>query len=266
MSKKIGVPQKTSDGFLVYYFHWLRDNQQYVAWFFFLCMFAGLLLYDFAPRLSYVAVLSYLGAVTALMVTIYKNTQQQPRIYKHLLEANLSIFDEIDHALKRPDCEICWIGVTLTNAWQTLESYLSEPIKQETISRLKIRLLQCSPDYLRSILLDDDLTATRARHLYDTIIAFSVNEGDHLRATNSTVDIAQYAYMPNYHGVLINRKVLFLSTVRWEAPNFDALSVANEPYERFDSDDARGDYMIRLYLCWLERGYKQNLGIHKSNI
>ena len=154
--------------------------------------------------------------------------------------------------------------MTLHAAWATLENCLSDPIREKKCKNLVVRLSQCSPGYLRSILPETDTTAKSAETQFDIIVAFCKSQQASLQATNSNIAIVQYDYMPNYHGILINRSVLFLSTVRWEeVSNFSTLSVPHEPYIRYDQSSERGEYMINLYLSWLERAFKQSIKTQK---
>ena len=56
--------------------------------------------------------------------------------------------------------------------------------------------------------------------------------------------------MPNYHGLLINNSILFMSHVRWD---HDTLNVAEVPYERFDLTTEKGQYYIKLFSSWLKK-------------
>lgn len=234
-------------------FYWLLDNKEYAAWLFFGFMGVGLFFRKEHDWIFLSALLGYLAAITALIVKTHKNSEKKAKIFDSLQDANTVIHEEIETAIQGKSCEILWLGVTMQSAWLNLENCLGGPVKRSRVRKLTLNLLQSSPETLRAILKDEEFAEITEKQ-YLVIVRFCEQNKDTLSSTGSKISIAQYPHMPNYHGVLINRKTLFISNVRWEEETeYTTLSVPHEPFERYDSSEPRGDYMIKLFVSWFEK-------------
>lgn len=235
---------------------WLHDHKRLAAWVSYGLLTSSILLLNWVPQLFPVCAVLYLSVVTAVLMDIHKRTKPTRTVLPSHSEANLAFHEEIRRALAEPGrCEMAWLGVTMQSAWLTLENTLGKAIQSRKASDLHIRLLQSDPAYLESILDDGDKQPAITRQQADYIKAFCERHDQCLRATGSTIELSQYAYMPNIHGLLINDSVLFLSYVRWTDSDLSDLSVPHEPFERFDRSTERGQYMIKLFKSWLEKGF-----------
>jgi len=242
---------------LVRLLSWLDRTKRVAALFACALIVAAGALQKVAPWFLPYAVVLYLISITSLLLEIHGHTTQEETIYGSHQEAGPAFFDEIRAAVERQGrCDIAWIGVTMQSAWLTIENALGRVIADGTRSDLHIRLLQADPEYMAMILEADDSCPQLTREQWEHICRFGRRNKDSLRASHSSVEIAQYAYMPNYHGLLINGELLFLSTVRWTGRGFTELSVPHEPFQRFDHSTERGRYMIQLYQAWLQKGYQ----------
>ena len=238
------------------FFALLQDHKRLVAWIGFVLVTVSAALKSVVPQLLPVAAFVYLTALTSVVVDIHRRTEVIRTVFPSHQAATSAFFDEITSAIHAHGaCELAWIGVTMQSAWLTLENALGRAITDGQIADLHIRLLQSDPDYLRELLGTDDSLGQLAREQAEHICRFSTRNAQNLRSAGSTIELAQYAYMPNYHGLLINGETLYLATVRWAGPDFSELSVPTEPFERFDRSTDRGRYMIYLYTAWLEKGF-----------
>jgi hypothetical protein len=245
-------------------FTWLQDNKRFGVWIGCALVVATGLLRNWIPQLFPVAVFLYLGALTTIVLDIHRRSDVDRTIYPSHQEAASVFYEEIAGALNgRGGCNLAWIGVTLQSAWLTLENALGRGIADGQISKLNIRLLQSDPRYLKKLLGSTDSQAQLAKEQADHIVRFCERHEASLRATGSTIELAQYAYMPNYHGLLVNDERVYLATVRWWGSDFEELSVPHEPFERFDRSTPRGRYMIDLYSAWLGRGFATATVLHK---
>ncbi|HXP38147.1 MAG TPA: hypothetical protein VN817_10315 [Solirubrobacteraceae bacterium] len=238
------------------YFAWLQDHKRLAAWFGFVLVTVSAGLKSVVPQLLPIAAFVYLTALTSVVVDIHRRTDVVRTVFPSHQETAGAFLEEITNAIHaHGPCELDWIGVTMQSAWLTLENAVGRAIADGQISDLHIRLLQSDPDYLRDLLGSDDGLGLLAREQAEYICRFCTRNTRSLNATESTIELAQYAYMPNYHGLLVNKEVLYLATVRWTGEDFSELSVPHEPFERFDRSTDRGRYMIGLYTAWLERGF-----------
>jgi hypothetical protein len=209
------------------------------------------------PQLLPFSLMLYVTTVTSILLEIHGRTSPITTVYSSHQDAAGVFLSEIRTASERQGrCELAWIGVTMQSAWLTLENALGRAIEDTHCSDLHIRLLQSDPDYLATILGGDSNTPQLTREQWQHIARFSQRNADALRASRSTIEIAQYGYMPNYHGLLINDEILYLATVRWNGRDSSELSVPHEPFERFDRSTERGRYMISLYKSWFDKGYR----------
>jgi len=219
---------------------------------------AGGVLQDVIPQFLPIAILLYLTAITAILLEIHAWTAPSLNVYSSLQAAATVLLEEIQKGSRRKGrCDILWLGVTMQSAWLTIENAIGRDLAECAITDIHIRLLQSDPGYLLSILKSDDSTPQLTAEQAQYIARFCERNSNALKAGRSTISIAQYAYMPNYHGLLINESVLYLSTVRWTGGEYAELSVPHEPFERFDRSTPRGQYMIDLYCAWVEKGFRE---------
>lgn len=246
---------ESSDSGFVQVWNAISKRKHYAAWLALFAVPASALVSDFDPKAYIGAFVAYLGIVTAILADLLKRTEPKESRFQSHSDANKAIIPEIQKAIRGRSCEVYWIGVTLQSAWLTLERSLNEPVRKRQLRNLKIKLLQSNPDYLCQILPSGDAMISATRTQWDLIQQFKARYEEEIKATGSAIEIAQYSYMPNLHGVLINRNTLFLSNVRWEDGAYSELSVPHEPFERLDRSTERGEYLISLYLSWLEKGF-----------
>ncbi len=238
-------------------FRWLHDNKKFAAWGAYALLTLSILLDNWFPQIFPVAVFVYLSIMTNVLLDIHRRSEPERTVFPSHQEAQTEFHDEIRSALRQPGrCDIAWIGVTMQSAWLTLENALGKAIQSKQVSNLHIRLLQTDPNFLESILPQGDSQPNLVRKQAEHIETFCSRYTTCLSSTESSLAIAQYAYMPNYHGILINDSVLYLSNVRWSDSDLSELSVPHEPFERFDRSTERGVYMIGLYKSWLEKGFR----------
>jgi hypothetical protein len=194
------------------------------------------------------AVIAHFGFLMALVLDVHSKTTAQERWYPTHQEALSDIRQSLVKATARPNCELTWIGVSLQSAWLALEDVLQRMERGD--SRIDITLFQSDPAFLRGVSgsMEGLIQITEAQMNYMRRRLAAMEPA--LRRSGSKVGLHQYAYMPNYHGVLINGEELFLSNVRWQGADASDLSVPREPFERLDRSTPRGVYMIELFLSW----------------
>ena len=215
-----------------------------------LALWVAVLVRNSVPDLMVVAVVLYLSVFARILYDIYdKLAEKRKKRFRSHQDANDAIRAEIVSALGRKNCEIVWLGVTLQSAWLTLENALQPVVYAEKLNRLKLKLFQTSPSFLAPILPEAAaITAEQAK----IVQGFAKRFCAELSRSQSEISLVQYDYMPNFHGILIDNKILFLSTVRWIPGDPAELSVPHEPFERIQEGAEEGAYMIALFKSWVE--------------
>ena len=246
--------QKSGKNEVLAVFEWINRHKTWAAWISFLALCISLLVKEIYPALYITCVLLYLAAITATLLDIHRQIEPPITRFSSHAAANPSVFEEIEKAAKQGRCEICWLGVTMTSAWLTLENKLRPLIVKQLVQNLTVRLLQSDPDFLKTILDPGHPMCENTRTEHGTIVDFSIRYKTELDKSESKIEIFQYSYMPNFHGLLINNSILYLSTVRWEGPKYTELSVPHEPFERYDRSTEKGEYLINLFISWFEKG------------
>lgn len=217
------------------------------------------------------ALVVHFGFLVSLIVNIDEKliAKNEPWFPSHQ-EALPRIRDELDFAIKEKPCKIVWIGVSMQSAWLALEGIIKK-IEESSAEEAEIILLSANPDFLRSIRADEDGLAKATEGQMDYMRRRCELLNQRLLIRKNRITLAQYSYMPNFHGLLINNHILFISTVRWYGQNFELLSVPREPNELLTSNTIRGRYAIELYNSWLEKGLlsakeQQNLFCYPSSV
>lgn len=192
------------------------------------------------------------GIFFSILSDIYDKGRAPAVWFQSHQESLPTLRKELDSALKKRPVHIVWLGVSMQSAWLALEGVFSK-IEDKLVSDVRVVLLPINPNYCRTLPGNNDglAMATDGQMEYMRRRCSALIPA--LDSTKSEIIIAQYAYMPNFHGVLVNENTLFLSTVRWHGEKLDELSVPREPYELIDSSTLRGRYLIRLFTSWVDK-------------
>lgn len=192
------------------------------------------------------------GIFFSILSDIYDKGRTPELWFQSHQESLPTLRKELERALEERPVSVVWLGVSMQSAWLALEGVFSK-IEEGLVSEVKVVLLPIHPDYCRTLPGNNDGLAMVTEGQMEYMRRRCTAMSPALNATKSEIIIAQYAYMPNFHGVLVNESTLFLSTVRWHGENFEELSVPREPYELIDSATPRGRYAIRLFNSWVDK-------------
>jgi hypothetical protein len=263
MSPRGSSNQPDGDAGFASVFANLQEHRALAAWVAFVVLAASTALKPVVPQVFPVAAVIYLSVITGLLVNMHRHATGAPTVFASHQAASVTFLEEITRAIHgRGRCELVWIGVTLQSAWLTLENALGRELADRHLADVSIRLLQSDPDFLQQLLGQDSTQAKLTHEQAEHICRFASSHSEAMRQGSCTIELAQYAYMPNYHGLLVNGEVLYLATVRWGGEAFEELNVPTEPFERFDRSTERGRYMIDLYMAWLEHGTRTASKLH----
>jgi hypothetical protein len=199
------------------------------------------------------AFIAHLGVLLSLMVDMHNEMTPRETWFQSHQEALPSIRAALNAAVRERPCRIVWIGVSMQSAWLALENVF-RAIEESTVAEIKVTLLLVNPEFFRTLPGSNEGLATLTEGQMEYMSKRCEAMQQALLATQSEIVLAQYSYMPNFHGLLVGDHTLFLSTVRWHGKNRHELSVPREPKELLTSNTNRGRYAIELYHSWLEKG------------
>lgn len=232
------------------FLEWLSGQKRVFAWLTYLLLLTSGFWVKVHPELFLGSVLAFLLALLLVLLEIQKKLTQVETRKPNLAETWPDIKQELGKALSRREAELSWLGGTLGDAWPQLRLILRPLAQSRRLPRITLNLAQVSPGFLKQITESGSHIPARAEAFWQEIQNFRQEFADYLAETGSTINLSRYDFMPNFHGLLINNSVLFLSHMRWEGKN---LLIAEEPYERFDHRTDRGSYHIDLFRSWLDK-------------
>lgn len=170
-----------------------------------------------------------------------------PNFYSVCQEINQAIVKRLE---RRSEIHIRALGMSMGHAWpffaNTLQPLLSENRKQKVT--LEIAMLDSRWAELDSV--NPDWLA-RSKTNCDEIQRFVEERRAQLEKKRWSVTVHLYRHMPNWHGVMIDEDILFLSTCYWDQ---DKLVGADNLYERFDKNaDEVSSRRISEFTSWFGR-------------
>jgi hypothetical protein len=207
---------------------------------------------DFGQTLLVGVFIIHLGIILSILIEIYDKEQPHETWFQNHQEALPSIKEALNIALKERPCKITWIGISFQSAWLALENVFNS-IEMGEATEIKMLLLLIDSDYIRHIDGENNGLASVTEGQLQYMLGRCKAMNQKLRATNSEIVLAQYSYMPNFHGPKIGEHTLFLSTVRWEGDGYGNLSVPLEPNELYTQSSDKGKYIFKLYNSWVEK-------------
>lgn len=222
------------------------------------------------PYLVGSAAVLFFGIFFELIATIYKDIHKVEEKYdrnKSLVTWFSDLTDarkKLDPLVKESLCSsgqgtITWLGVTLDHAWGVvLKELLTKQLKSKKWwGDVRITLVQVDPEFCKhekTLKKDKDL-AKEVQMRYNKIKRWIQDNKDYLDKHHVRIVIYRYKYIPNLHGVLINDRVLFLSSSFWQKSGKSGsgrtLETDCRPYERYELGDPLGSHMISLFNSWL---------------
>lgn len=173
-----------------------------------------------------------------------------PHVFADFFETTAAMRDEI---LSRLDHDrrvtIKAMGLSMGHAWPFLINSLTNRFRAGS-EKIDLQIAMLDPSWPELTWVNPDWAA-RARTNIDEIERYAELLRPVLTSSGSTISLSVYAYMPNWHGVLINDEVLFLSTCFWRN---GCLTGAENRYELlFASDPHLGAPRTSQFRSWFDR-------------
>lgn len=173
--------------------------------------------------------------------------------YDVSLEMKKIILEELKSKNK---IKIRAIGMSMGHAWQffynTLNPILTNP-NDSSLVELEIAMLNSSWADLESI---NPYWRQKSNTNRDLISQFIHISEANINQKKWSIKLYSYSYMPNWHGVLINDNILYLSTCYWKD---NLLQGGENPYEFIKSDGTKEtELKISHFLNWFNHIKKIN--------
>lgn len=227
----------------------LWQNKRLLAWLLYVALVVALIAVRLAPDEGTKAIaldataIAFLTVLVAILLEVHKAVAERPKsgYFKNLSDAWPDIDKEIHATAAKGNVRVRWLGVTLKDALSRMSDLLNDPTRLGTAQKIVFEVAHVKDAQLKSL-------GPRGDNLSNSL-AGSIGQFDEIWGQRDSWQRRQYDHMPGWHGVLINDDILFLSHIGW---NGEQLLVAEEPYERYDATDPRGERMINHFKNWFE--------------
>lgn len=135
---------------------------------------------------------------------------------------------------------------------------------------LNIGIVVTQPEHLNKWELYE--RENHSRHSIKTLDTFLVKHEKQMRETGITLSLYKYDNIPHWHGVMINKNILFLGRTEWYKDGDDEvweLKVGEVEYRRFENEDTYGGRSrINRFDLWFHRYLdraRKNEKIHSND-
>ena len=207
------------------------------------------------PGLGTPAMLGALAASAVIIISmlfeIHKEVTERSinTVYPDFYEASMDMRAAISKAADRDNrLTLRWLGMSMGHAWPFLLNTLNPLMngRRPIQTRVELAFLDFEWPELETI---NPQRIETAKANFESVNRFRQDHQPVLAEKGWSIDAWLYRHMPNYHGLLINERELFLSTCGWQEMK---LSGAGNPYERFSTNDGFGKKKVELFQQWFE--------------
>lgn len=145
------------------------------------------------------------------------------------------------------------IGVAMTFSWDNFICHsIPNLLKKYVDVKVELEVLFVAPDYLKGFALSTHETdwVKESNERIEDVKKFCKTHGESFKK-RLEFNAKIYNNLPHWHGWLVGTDHLFLGRTRWFYDNKSPrLSVGQNEYRYFSSDDTKGKERIELYLSW----------------
>lgn len=178
------------------------------------------------------------------------NIREQSQIYAEFFDAAQAMKSAIiEYAKRKRHVRIRALGMSMGHAWPFLINIL-QPLLDSNVQcsiNLEIAMLDSKWQQLEKI---NPNWKAKSETLYDEINRFSKANLEKLNAKQWHISVVVYSHMPNWHGILLDEELLFLSTCFWRDGK---LTGAENQYELYRSSDKQlGVHRISQFVTWFD--------------
>jgi hypothetical protein len=171
-------------------------------------------------------------------------------VFAEFFEASNFMKQVILSRVERNQCvQIRALGMSMGHAWPFLTNTLTPLLDREMRQTVELHIAMLDGNWEELSRINPDWSS-RAKTNLSEILRFINSHEKRLAAKEWTVTVHQYRHMPNWHGILIDDDLLFLSVCFWRN---NRLTGAENGYELLSaSDESLGRHRIAQFKTWFE--------------
>ena len=188
-------------------------------WFVAVMVLLGLLSPLFPPEFRYVPLTALLGVVAQALLEVLGQLSapsQKPhvRVVRDVIAGIPQMREGLEECIKhKVGVHIQWIGMTMFNAWNSLEEVLDE-LAMAGVPRVSVEIAMLTGKWLEENPINPGWTSGQAEYMAAKMRAHF--KAPRLRQLGWSLTIYQYNHMPILHGGLISDRYLFLALSSWD--------------------------------------------------
>lgn len=189
-----------------------------------------------------------------------------PPIWPNFTAAQETIMARVVEVLDQGhDLHLEILSVSARFSWRMVEDHLSPLITKYKGARIRIDIALSTEETLKKWHLYQwihDLQRTTTG-MQD----FKVEHQAELANSRLVVSRIDYDNLSQWHGVLINKKILFMGRTEWifRVDDYPVMKVGQRPYRMFELTDRYGGQdRIIMFENWMERLRQRNDEIHAA--
>lgn len=174
----------------------------------------------------------------------------RPTIVTDFYGASELMRDQIHEiAKRRKTIHIRALGMSMSHAWPFLKQSILPLLQSQRNLKVTLEIAMLDPQW-QGI---DSFNATwrdKASLFEKDFAAFKDDHSKLIRQEKWSLTVSYYRHLPNWHGILIDDRFLYLSSCIWTP---SGLTGAENPYEIIDSQRSASEQMrVCQYLSWFK--------------
>jgi len=198
------------------------------------------------------------------LIDLRNKTKEIPKRFNDFDEAKPNIekilnIISADKITKNDPIVINILGVCFKKSFPFIKMYIEDNCSSGKRFELRLSMLDNNSDAWETL---DDRWNNYLK-IFNLEIDDIVKNVMNIENSNVYIELNKYSYMPNWHGVLINDRYLFLSTCNWT--DNGVLAVGESPYNLHQKNISdRHDDTILQFKRWLE--FSRNRGSSRDKL
>jgi hypothetical protein len=199
-----------------------------------------------------VAALGALGVlILETLFAIRKHIEEleTPRVFADFFETTAAMRSEMLRRLERNgSLRVRAMGMSMGHAWPFFMNTLA-PLLRDGKHAISLDIAMLDADWPDLVALNPGWVS-RAKANADDIARLGASVSVAMQGSGSSLGLSLYRHMPNWHGVLIDDDLLFLSTCFWQG---GTLTGAENRYELLSNGDPLlGAPRITQFRSWFD--------------
>lgn len=189
----------------------------------------------FPAEYRYIPLTGLLGVIAHALQEVLSRIPTKAKVVDNISEAKPFIYDFLDRfqnrlsyrirnfsgkkLIRKEDLiHIQWIGITMSQAWVTLEEVLNK-LADKKLKNVKVEITLVSAQWLESNSINPEMTPKLADVMAENIERYLQDKKQDL---GWEYGLYRYAHMPMIHGGLLCSQYLFLGLSQWDQKRLKA--------------------------------------------